>query len=492
MLLKEILDKSLQFNKNSIEFDDLKINEISRDSTVDNTGKAYFCLTHDLEKAKLRCEQALKNGALVVFSDFNLPFEKCVKVEDCRDLFANSCANFYHRACDKLKIVGITGTNGKTTTSHVVAEILKRNGKKVGVIGTSGVFYNGKVQECPLTTPDADFLHKTFSEMLDDGVEYVIMEVSAHAIDQKRINGIKFELGVLTNVTQDHLDYFKTFEAYEKTKLSFLTSEHIKKGIVCADDKCARKLIGNTDVPILTYGLFSPSDVFAIDICCSMNGTHFVGNVCDCVVDIKTNLVGQYNVYNSLASLAVCQCLGLNEEQLVRGINFINPVEGRFNVININGRYAVIDFAHSPDSMMNVLKAARELTDKKVYVVFGCGGNRDKGKRPQMGKIAEKYADYVCLTDDNPRLEKSLDIIADIEKGMKKPHFVETDRYKAIKKMIEFAKPGDIVIIAGKGAEKYQEIGTEKRPYNDFESVYNYFEESNPIKNRNNKEYYGC
>ena len=492
MLLKDILGDISKSHRNQFNFDDFEIEKLSRDSTVDNTGCAYFCLTHDYEKVYQRCEEALKNGAKVVISDFALPFDRTIKVYDCRNLFANACANFYHRACDKLKIVGITGTNGKTTTSHVIAEMLKRNGKSVGVIGTSGVFYNGKTLDCPLTTPDADFLHKTFFEMLENGVEYVVMEVSAHAIDQKRINGIKFEIGVLTNITQDHLDYFKTFEAYEKTKLSFLTSEHIKQGVVCVDDPSARKLIGNTDVPVLTYGLYNPCDAFAIDVCCSMNGSHFVGNVCDSVVDIKTNLVGEYNVYNSLAALTVCHCLGLDEKQLEMGMNFINPVEGRFNVVNINGKYVVIDFAHSPDSMMNVLKTAKQLTDKKVYVVFGCGGNRDKGKRPKMGKIAEEYADYVCLTDDNPRLEKSMDIISDIEQGMTKSHFVEPDRYKAIKKMIELAQPGDIVIVAGKGAEKYQEIGTVKKPYNDFESVYNYFQESNPLKSKRDKEYYGC
>ena len=174
-------------------------------------------------------------------------------------------------------------------------------------------------------------------------------------------------------------------------------------------------------------------------------------------------------------------------------MNFINPVEGRFNVINIDGKYVIVDFAHSPDSLMNVLKTAKSLTDKKVFVVFGCGGKRDRTKRWQMGEIAEKYADYVCLTDDNPRTEKSLNIIADIEKGMKKPHAVEPDRYLAIKKMIDFAQTGDIVLIAGKGAEKYQEIGTEKRPYNDFESVYKYFQD---LKTRPNcqkgRDDYGC
>lgn len=490
MLLKQILGDIFKTFKNEINFDNLNIEHISRDSKKISSQDAYFCLTHDYEKAYERCQEALKNGASVVVSDFTLPFERMIQVNDTRDAFANSCANFYGRVCDDLKIVGITGTNGKTTTSHVVAQMLKRNGKKVGVIGTSGVFYEGRVFDCPLTTPDADFLHKTFLDMKVAGVEYVVMEVSAHAIEQKRINGINFEIGVLTNITQDHLDYFKTLDAYAKTKLSFFDKSHIKFGIICADDKYARTLIGKANVPLFSYGLYNPSDTFAIDVNCSMNGANFVANICDSIVEIKTNLIGEYNVYNSLAALTICKCLGLDDEQLARGLNFINPVEGRFNVINFSGRYVVVDYAHSPDSLMNVLKTAKGLTDKKVYVIFGCGGNRDKGKRSQMGEIAEKYADYVCLTDDNPRYEKSLDIIKDIEGGMKKSHFVELDRYQAIKKMLSVSQSGDIIIVAGKGAEKYQEIEGEKKPYNDFDAIYENYKELTVPEKRRGKEFY--
>lgn len=459
-------------------FDKIEIKNICRDHTRCENGDIYFCLTDDFDKANMLSQKAVENGAKIVVSNFDLPLENCIKVDDCRDVFANACANFYNRACDEMKIVGITGTNGKTTTSHIIAEMLKRCGNKVGIIGTSGVFYDGHIFDSPLTTPDADFLHKTFFEMKSAGVEYVIMEVSAHALAQKRINGIKFDIGVLTNVTQDHLDYFKTFENYEKAKLNFFSPEHIKQGIICVDDESAKKLLDNPKVPILTYGLFNPSDVFAIDTYCSMNGSRFTANVRDAVVDIKTNLIGQHNIENCLASLAVCQQLGLSRRELSVGLNFINPVEGRFNVLNLNGKYVVVDFAHSPDGLMNVLQTARTLTDKKVYVVFGCGGNRDKSKRHKMGAIAEKYADFVCLTDDNPRFEKSMDIIADIESGMTKRHFVEPDRYTAIKKMIDFAGVGDIVLVAGKGAEKYQEVDGVKRPYNDFDAISHYFQQT--------------
>ena len=488
MIFEKIFDSDFISKNNLDKFKGKNISKLARNTAEIDDGSIFFCLTSDFQKAKERCDEAYSKGAMLAISNFS---GVGLQVEDVRELFAKSCANFYERACDDLTIVGVTGTNGKTTTTHIISEILKRNGKSVGVIGTNGVSYNGRTFECPLTTPDADFLHKTFFDMRNAGVEFVIMEVSAHAIDQKRIAGINFEIGVLTNITQDHLDYFKTMDNYQWTKLSFFTSKHIKRGVVCVDDERARQVLKFSDVPITTYGITNPADCFAIDACYSMSGTSFIANVCDSVMAIKTNLIGDYNVYNALAGLCVCQELGIDDKNLARGLSFVNPVEGRFNVSKIGGKYVVIDFAHSPDGLMNVLKTARKLTDKSVNVVFGCGGNRDRSKRAQMGKIAEEYADYVCLTDDNPRLEKSEDIVADIEERMTRPHMVETDRKRAIKKMIDFSKPGDILIIAGKGAEKYQEVGTEKRPYNDFDTVYECFKQSSPFHKENKGDYYG-
>ena len=442
----------------------------SQNSKRAGAGDVFFCLTDDRQKAQERVREALENGVEYAVSNFDFG-EKSIKVDDTRENFALYCKNFYKSACDDMKMIAISGTNGKTSTSHIVAEMLKRNGKKVGVIGTNGVFFNGQMKLCPLTTPDADFLHKTFLEMKDVGVEYVIMEVSAHAIDQKRTYGIMFDVGVLTNITQDHLDYFDTMENYEKTKLSFFNHKNMKSAIFCMDDERARKLLLTCDVPAKSYGINSPSDTFAIGILCTINGSRFVANVEDSVLHIKTNLVGEYNVYNSLAALSVCKSLGLSDKELERGMNFVNPVEGRFNVINVFGKYIVVDFAHTPDGILNVLKTARNMTDKKLFIIFGCGGNRDKTKRMLMGEIAEKYADYVCLTNDNPRFERPLDIISDIEKGMRRPHFVECDRKKAIKKMLSVASKGDIIIVAGKGAEKYQEINGTKYDYNDFDAI---------------------
>ncbi len=470
MQLSKIFDGIKTKNK----YSDCDIKSLSRDSRTRNEGCAYFCFSKDADQSLRQCSQAFENGAKVIVSAFDLDLKNSIKVGDVRECFAVACANFYGRACDRLKIVGVTGTNGKTSICHITRQIMENAGCSVGVIGTSGVFFCGKEFACPLTTPDADFLHKTFRQMLDAGVEYVIMEVSAHAIDQKRVFGIKFEIGVLTNITQDHLDYFQTFENYEKCKLSFFDKHNMKTAIVCSDDESARKVTEKSDFPILSYAITNPADAFAIDICCSMNGTHFVANVLDCLLEVKTNLIGEYNVYNCLASLEICKCLGLEKEELEKGVSLLKPVEGRFNVVEVDGKFVVIDYAHSPDGIENILKTARELCDQKVFLIFGCGGNRDKTKRAIMGKIASENADFVCLTDDNPRFEKSLDIIADIESGMNKSHMVEPDRAKAIWKVLDIAREGDIILIAGKGAEKYQEKNGVKRHFSDFDVVKKY------------------
>ncbi len=484
MLLRNILDEKIgavQFKEGLLE---KKIEKICRDHRDVQEGDVFFCLSADEEKAKDFCKQAEERGASVVISQFELMYENAICVDDVREVFAHACANYYDRACDELRIIGVTGTNGKTTITHLVASVLNKYGKKAAVIGTNGVFFDGKAYECPLTTPDADFLHKTFFELRNKGAEFVVMEVSAHAIEQKRINGINFEIGVLTNITQDHLDYFKTFENYKNTKLKFLSKQHVCQCVICVDDIESRNALHACDVPVLTYGIKNPSDVFAIDLCCTMDGAHFVANVCDSVMEIKTNLIGQYNVENALATLAVCKLLGLDEKQLCEGLGYVLPAEGRFNVINFSGKYVVIDFAHSPDGLEKVLQTAKQLAEGKVFVVFGCGGNRDKLKRSKMGEIAEKLADVVCLTDDNPRFEKSEDIIADIETGMKSAHFVVPRRAEAICKMIESAAVGDIIVVAGKGAEKFQEVNGQKYPFNDFDVVYGHFKQSDPIFNR--------
>ncbi len=480
MLLSQLLKRKVEK-----DFEIKTFSKNCNDVDVD----VYFCLARDEKIAKERTMVAIKNGAKIVVGQFESGVENYICVVDARKTFAEACAIFYDNPSQRLKIVGITGTNGKTTTSHIIAEILKRNGRNVGVVGTNGVFYGGKKFDCPLTTPDADFLNKTFADMLKVGVEYVVMEVSAHAIDQERIWGIKFEVAILTNITQDHLDYFGDMERYAETKFKFLSSTYAKRAVACVDDEKIKNNLSKIDIPICTYGIENPCDSFAIDLMCDLNGSFFVANINDNVFEIKTNLVGKHNIYNSLAALSTCKILGLSNQELFDGINFVCPVEGRFNIIKVGETYVVVDYAHTPDGLKNVLQATRDLTDKNVFVVFGCGGDRDAKKRSIMGEIAEKYADYVCITNDNPRSEDPQKIASEIEKNMKKPHFVELDRASAIRKMLFLSKEGDIVLIAGKGAEKYQEIGNEKRPYSDFEVLADFLRDKNIEKGGDKNAY---
>lgn len=466
---------------------DFEIAMIKKNSKEVKNGDVFFNLASDYEMGFKNSKEALDNGASCVFSPVLFPLRNVYKIDDIRSAFSRACANFYKNPASKMKIIGVTGTNGKTTTTHLIAEALKNMDKKVGTIGTMGVNYLGKSEDFSMTTPDTDILQKIFYDMQKSGVEYVVMEVSAHAIEQKRVDGVHFDVGILTNITQDHLDYFGTMENYQDIKLSFLTDKYSKSAVICVDDERVRENLSKIEIPYATYGIYNPSDVFAVGIKAKMDGTEFFANVFDEVYKIKTNLVGEYNIQNVLASLSTVASLGLDVSKAVESLDYVKPVEGRFNVIKYKGKYIIIDFAHTPDGLYNVLKTAREVSKGDIFCVFGCGGNRDADKRPKMGKIAEELSNFVCITNDNPRCENPLKIAQDIEKGMTKPHFVELDRFSAIKKMIGLAKEGDVVLIAGKGGEKYQIIGDKKFDYNDFDTVYRIIK--NDIKKEENKEY---
>ena len=445
--------------------------KVKRDSRMVTPGDVFYDLSESYDKGLQYVKEAISRGAEKVITERNYPFENLEIVKDVRKEFGEACAKEYGYPARALKLIGITGTNGKTTCTHIIYELLKRSHIKVARIGTMGIHYEDVDKDYDMTTPDADILQREFYEMKKRGIECVVMEVSAHAISQKRIEGLKFDIGVLTNITQDHLDYFGSMENYAKTKLSFFDSKYIKSAVVNIDDNNALSLFKEEKVPTIFYGVKNPADVFAVNVKNVASGSEFYCNVFDEVYDIKTKLFGDYNVMNVLASLSVCASLGVDMNKASEELKNIEPVEGRFNVVNIGGKKIVVDFAHTPDGLDKVLMTAKSLSPRHLYCVFGCGGNRDVDKRHKMGSIAEKYCDYVCLTDDNPRFEDEMKIISDIEEGMTKPHFVEPDRAKAIKKMFGYMQSGDIMVVAGKGAEKYQIIGDKKLNYSDFDVI---------------------
>ena len=456
--------------------DGMEISGITHDSRKVKPGNIYVSLLGVKENGEKYIEEAVSNGARIVVSQI-IEGPNVIKVENSRSAYSLMCKNFYEKASDSLKLIGVTGTNGKTTIVNLLAEILRSAGKSAAIVGTMGINYNGNVIDTGFTTPDPEILHKHFLEMKNSGVEYVVMEASAHALALKKLEGLNFELGLLTNITQDHLDFFGNMENYAKTKLSFFDGKHMKLGIICSDDDYGRKLINNPSMSLISYGLDNPSDVFAVNTTSDFRHSKFVCNCLDEIFEVQTNLAGKYNIENTLASIAAARAIGIKKQDITRALRYINPVEGRFNVIRHHKCNIVIDYAHTPDGLKKVLEEAKALTRGKLIAIFGCGGNRDRKKRPIMGKVASGLADKIILTSDNPRDEDPLDIISEIAKGVANsvPCEICENRAKAIAHGIEHASPNDTIVIAGKGGEKYQEIKGEKKPYNDFDAVYDYF-----------------
>ena len=473
MLLKDLLQDSKVVAFPS-QLNDCEIRDIKIDHRKVKKGDLFIALSGKEKDGNDYIEAALEKGAAAVVSD-KLSGEKIVSVENARKSYALASKHFWQDACDQLRVIAITGTNGKTTTANTISALLQTAGAKVGTIGTLGATFGGKKLDTGFTTPDPYLLHKIFAEMKKEGQEFVVMEASAHALALNKLDGIKFEIGVLTNITEDHLDYFQTMENYAHAKQKLFELGRVKLGLMCGEKPYMKEALSNAEVPVITYGISQGNDIYAKDIIKSFTGSKFICRYMGEEFDIKTPLVGGYNIENALAAIGVCKCLGVNTDLIKLGMNCLTPVEGRFNVIRMNGVNIIIDFAHTPDGLEKVLTTAKELTKGRLTVVFGCGGNRDKLKRPIMGGIAASIADEVVLTSDNPRFEKPMDIINDIKQGMREDCESNPCRKKAIEDVLERAKSGETIIIAGKGGEKYQSIKGRDYPYNDFDVVYNFY-----------------
>ena len=452
---------------------DINIKNVVADSRKVKSGDVFLLLKDD-DKAHMKIEQAFEKGAKFVLCNREYPFQNCFVVKNLRSAFAIMNKNLHHGCCDKLKIIGVTGTNGKTTISNLVYDIIKSAGKKVGLIGTLGYKIDDDFVETFFTTPDPDELHAIFDKMVKKGVEYVVMEVSAHALFLHKLDGIKFEIGVLSNITEDHLDFFGSMEEYANAK--YMLFENTKRAVVCSDTIDMQTFCQRTNVDVVTYALDCPSDVFAVNVFSSFEGTQFFCNCFDELFEVQTPLIGQYNVLNTLAAICVCHLIKIDEKEICEGLKNAPQIEGRFNIIKLGGKTIVVDFAHTPDGLEKVILAAKQLGENRILTLFGCGGDRDRKKRPIMGKIASNLSDVVVLTSDNPRFEDPLQIIEEISSGAKKQNYlIEPDRAKAVKLILDISKEGDIIIIAGKGGEKYQDFGDKKVEYNDFDEIYNYF-----------------
>ena len=478
MKLRDIL-KGIEFSTEDESLLDKEIKDIKIDHRLVEDGDVYIAMEGRKFDGNLFSDEAIRNGASVIITDKNIFFREGVKVKNAREAYAKMCKNFFGSACDDMKIIAVTGTNGKTTTCNTIADVLKMAGKHVGVIGTLGAKYAGKVEDTGFTTPDPYILHSLFAKMKRAGIDHVVMEASAHALELNKLDGIEFEVGALTNITQDHLDYFGNMENYAKAKFKLFESGRVKQGIACAGKEYVDNLLSSTKVPMLTYGFDCDSDFKGEIIEKTFNGSTFKCVTSSGSFGLMTPLVGQYNLENALASVAVCKCLGIDVWDIKKGMSCTLPVEGRFNVIRGNNCNIIVDFAHTPDGLEKVLSTARELTKGKLVVVFGCGGNRDRQKRPIMGKIASELADEVILTSDNPRYELPCEIISDIKNGITKRNYkVHENRKHAIHYALSKYHHGETIVIAGKGAEKYQEIRGVKHPYNDFDVICDFYKKA--------------
>lgn len=404
-------------------------------------------------------------------------YKKLIVVKDTNKVLGTLASRFYKNPTGTLNVVGVTGTNGKTTVTHLISELLRYKKLKVGVLGTVGHDTGKATYAAKNTTPHSLETHKMAHELLVNGGQYLIMEVSSHAIANNRLNGIHYDMAVFTNITQDHLDFHKTFDNYRLVKGMFLTSlgtvgEKNGKEILVVlngDDPNFPYFESVTLCNYLSYGIEGNHDVIATNLVISLNSTKFIVNCWKGNIEIETNLVGNFSVYNALAAITVALARGMTLREIQRAFREIKGVSGRFELVTNQKDFTVIvDYAHTPDGLENVLKTAKLLIINRIIVVFGCGGDRDKGKRPLMAGIAEKYADFSIVTNDNPRTENPSNIVDDIVKGFSNSKFeVILDRKKAIYTAINMAVKDDIILIVGKGHETVQIIGDTTMEFND-------------------------
>ena len=445
---------------------------VESDSRKSVDGKLFFCLKGSAFDGTVFAAEAEGNGAAAIVSEREVSVSiPLFLVKNARKAFAIACGNLYDNPAGKMNVVTVVGTNGKTSTTEILSSIFSYAGFKTATVGTLGYKIDGERKEGVLTTPDPIDLHYNLSRMFKQGVEYVFMEASAHAIHYDKLAGIRAKAGILTNITQDHLDFFGNMKRYADVKLSYFCHPNTALAVVNSDDPYAVRLLEDPKVPTISYGIDNPADVFAIDVEDGEKGLSFTINAFDCIFDIVCPLCGIFNVYNIMAATATAMYMGIGAETIKKALANMEKIPGRYDVRYLRERRVVIDYAHTPDGLSNLLRAVRSRADGSVFTVFGCGGNRDKTKRPLMGKIASEYSDFTIVTNDNPRFEKEETIASEIASGIPSGSKFEIvlDRAAAIHRAFELSKSGDVIVIAGKGHETYMDIQGEKIPYSDEE-----------------------
>jgi UDP-N-acetylmuramoyl-L-alanyl-D-glutamate--2,6-diaminopimelate ligase len=448
---------------------DVQITGLAYDNRVVEPGYLFFCVPGFTRDGHDFAPDAIERGAaaLVVARPLGLGVPE-VLVDDVRSAMAVAAARFHGDPTASLPVAGITGTNGKTTTAFLVRSLLEAAGRPCGLLGTVKSVIGGVEHEVVRTTPEAIDLQRTFREMLDAGDRSVALEASSHAAVLHRLDRVRFDALVFTNLTQDHLDFHDTMEEYFQAKRKLFTGAAPPPAAVNVGDAWGRQLAEElADVnraPLVTFGLADDAEIRPEHLVLDGAGARFTAGG----IELETSLRGRFNVENVLGAVAAGILLDLDEEAIAAGVKALEGVPGRFEAVDEGQPFTVIvDYAHTPDSLDNVLRTAREIAAGRVLAVFGAGGDRDRGKRPLMGKIAADLADVVVVTSDNPRSEQPVAIIQDILQGAGTNVEIDPDRGSAIARAIELAEPGDVVVIAGKGHEQGQEIAGEKHPFDD-------------------------
>lgn len=448
------------------------IQNVEHDSRKVVSGTLFVCLTGNKVDGHDYIAQARQAGAIAVLVEKDVVIDgvTIIKVPDTRAAMSKITPFFYDYPARKLRMIGVTGTNGKTTTTYLIREILRAAGYQVGVIGTIQIVIGDETLPISNTTPDVIDLQTVLAKMVERGMDYVVMEVSSHALALNRVAGCEFDVGVFTNMTRDHLDFHKTFENYADAKAELFRSlsnpSNIKDGktaIINVDDPIADFMLKNAQCPKLTYGVKYKADLFADNIAIKAKGVTLLVNTVTDKIALDLNITGMFNVYNVLAAIGAALAEGIDAATVKKALECFESVPGRFELVNAGQAFSVIvDYAHTPDGLENILKTAREFAKSRIIIVFGCGGDRDRTKRPIMGKLAVQYADIVIATSDNPRTEDPNTILDEIETGIlddkneSQIYKRIADRKAAIYTAIDIAENDDIVIIAGKGHETYQ------------------------------------
>lgn len=477
----------------------IEVRGVSCDSKAVKDGYLFVAVKGSRLNGRDFINEAIDRGASAVVleeeKDSSYAFRRGVTfiyIEDARLALPEIARAFYGDVSSAMQLIGITGTNGKTTAAYLIESLFKSKNKKTGVIGTVNYRFGSRLIPAFNTTPGILDLYSLLSSMKKQKIRNCILEVSSHSLEQGRVDSLSFDIAIFTNLTSEHMDYHETIENYLSSKLKLFTKiKHGGSAIVNRDDACSEKIIERVrsikNVNIISYGIKNPTDIYAKDIEFSFKGLSFT--LCSSLtltlspkgrgkcegVYVRSSLIGRHNVYNILASAACGIAMGMTLEDIAQGIEKLTELPGRLETIDCGQDFSVfVDYAHTENGMENVLLALKELNPKRILTVFGCGGGRDRSKRPDMGRVCSEFSDRVFITSDNPRNEEPMDIINEIIKGIppkKNNYEIEADRFKAIEAALKEAQRGDIVLVAGKGHETYQIFKNTTLPFDDREAV---------------------